>query len=292
MSSDRSQCDVSVQATPTGDVAIDVATAWMRLSVAVAGYAAGRIVLHVLAMAGDRCVRFHCAGIVRELRLLVAAPSLFSRAQRYLLGALASYLVQPVQNPQSTSGVDPQTLASVLKRGDVLLSDGNTRLSSLVKRVTRSPWSHVSLYVGPLEDGPDPRCVVEADVAAGVRSIRLSELNALQVRVLRPIGLDDAAGGQLTTWVMSRIGCKYDLAHAWAICRKLVLPLRLRSVPDTVVFGARRFICCSLVVQAFALVGFSMSPQAERSRLNTAGDQRCLTPGDFERVPVFQVIHG
>jgi hypothetical protein len=36
-------------------------------------------------------------------------------------------------------------------------------------------------------------CVVEADIAAGVRSIRLSELNALHVRVLRPIGLNDMA---------------------------------------------------------------------------------------------------
>jgi hypothetical protein len=27
----------------------------------------GRILLHLLAMAGDRCVRFHVAGIMREL---------------------------------------------------------------------------------------------------------------------------------------------------------------------------------------------------------------------------------
>jgi hypothetical protein len=28
-----------------------------------------------------------------------------------------------------------------------------------------------------LEEGPDPKCVVEADVSAGVRSVRLSEFN-------------------------------------------------------------------------------------------------------------------
>ena len=28
---------------------------------------AGRMLLHLLAMAGDRCVRFHVAGIMREL---------------------------------------------------------------------------------------------------------------------------------------------------------------------------------------------------------------------------------
>jgi hypothetical protein len=29
-------------------------------------YRAGRILLHLLAMMGDRCVRFHVAGILRE----------------------------------------------------------------------------------------------------------------------------------------------------------------------------------------------------------------------------------
>ena len=92
----------------------------------------------------------------------------------------------------SATTANPQSLAAILDPGDVLLSDSNTRVAALVKRITQSPWSHVSMYVGPLEEGPDPPCIVEADIAAGVRSMRLSELKALQVRVLRPIGLNDS----------------------------------------------------------------------------------------------------
>jgi hypothetical protein len=33
----------------------------------------GRILLHLLAMLGDRCVRFHVAGILRELPSVSAA---------------------------------------------------------------------------------------------------------------------------------------------------------------------------------------------------------------------------
>jgi hypothetical protein len=33
----------------------------------------GRVLLHLLAMAGDRCVQFHIAGIVRELPWAVAS---------------------------------------------------------------------------------------------------------------------------------------------------------------------------------------------------------------------------
>jgi hypothetical protein len=75
--------------------------------------------------------------------------------------------------------------ARPVNRGDVLLSHGNTRVAALIRCITQSPGSHVSMYVGPLDDGPDPLCVVEADMAAGVRSIRRSELNALLVRVRR-----------------------------------------------------------------------------------------------------------
>jgi hypothetical protein len=67
----------------------------------------------------------------------------------------------------------------------VLLSDGNTRAAALVRPMTRSPWSHVSLYVGPPEAGPDRRCIVEADVAVGVRAVRLSEPKGLHVRALQ-----------------------------------------------------------------------------------------------------------
>jgi hypothetical protein len=97
------------------------------------------------------------------------------------------YLDQPLrQDGSATAG--PQSLAATLLPGDVLLADGNTRAAALVRRITRSKWSHVAMYVGALEEGPDPKCVVEADVAAGVRSVRLSEFNGLQVRTLRPGG--------------------------------------------------------------------------------------------------------
>jgi hypothetical protein len=45
----------------------------------LAQFGCGRILLHLLAMLGDRCVRFHFAGIVRELPSVAAALTLFAR---------------------------------------------------------------------------------------------------------------------------------------------------------------------------------------------------------------------
>ena len=88
-----------------------------------------------------------------------------ARATSLFIDALAHYLAQPVKH-HSPSTADPLSLAAVLLRGDVLLTEGNTRAAALVRRVTSSTWSHVSMYVGPLEDGPDPRCIVEAAASA------------------------------------------------------------------------------------------------------------------------------
>jgi hypothetical protein len=259
----------------------------------LAQFRVGRILLHLLAMLGDRSVRFHVAGIVRELPRFATALTLPGRLRRRVFRALELYLARPVGHAGSATTADSQSLAEILGRGDVLLSDGNTRVAALVRFVTGSTWSHVSIYVGPLEDGPDPRCIVEADIAAGVRAIRLSELNALHVRVLRPKGLSDRDLYRLADWVVSRIGSGYDLAHAWVLARKLLqlpLPARLRSSPNEMENNATRFICCSLLAHAFALVGYPIL--AVQMRVSPAGtvDPRNLTPGDFEHASVFEEI--
>jgi permuted papain-like amidase YaeF/Yiix C92 family enzyme len=225
--------------------------------------------------------------------VVAAALTLLAWARSRLIGALALYLGGPIKHRAPEPGADLKSIAPVLNRGDVLLSHGSTRAAALVRGITRSVWSHVSMYVGPIEDGPDPRCIVEADIAAGVRPIRLSELDALQVRVLRPIGLNDMDRSRLADWVVSQIGSEYDLPHALGLGRyllRLPLPKRSRSSTRPIEHSTTRFICSSLLAQAFALVGHPISPDEMRLGPTTTVNQRSVIPGDFERAPIFEVI--
>jgi hypothetical protein len=191
---------------------------------------------------------------------------------------IALFLTQPLKGYRPAHAADPAVLSRVLRNGDVLLTDGNTRAAALIKRVTRSSWSHVSMYVGPLEPGPDPRCIVEADIAHGVRSVRLSELQGLNVRVLRPTGLSDAVRTRLAEWVVRQIGREYDLKHAWQLAASLLRGGSKAVTPPAPSFiaeSATRFICSTLLANAFALVGTPVLS---------------VIPGDFERAPVFEVI--
>ena len=211
-----------------------------------------------------------------RLRAISAISALPGHVRARVIRALTLYLAKPFDEFSMLTTVDRQALATVLRCGDVLLSAGNTRCAELVKRLTRSTWSHVSMYVGPLEGGPDPLCIVEADIADGVRAIRLSDLDARRISVLRPVRLDDTERARLAESVLRHIGSEYDLAHAWVLGRRfLKLP-----APRAMVQDAKRFICSSLLVQAFLVVGHPI-----------ATSQACyVVPRDFESAAGFEVV--
>ena len=265
---------------------------WLAIGSFLVRFSVGRIVLHVVAMLSDGCVIFHWKGIERELPSIASAWVLFERARGRLVRALTLYLGKPLKHCIMDPSADPRFLGAALHRGDVLLTDGMTRAAALVKCVTRSRWSHVSVYVGPLDDGPDPLCVVEADVAAGVRSIRLSEINARQLVVLRPMRLSDADRCRLVDWVVARIGSHYDFAHALRFIRNAVgLPLghRFGTRTRTIARSDACFSCSSLLADAFASIGYPIlvdQPTLSRTR----GADCNLVPSDFERARLFTVV--
>ena len=158
--------------------------------------------------------------------------SLPSRTSARLAGALARFLAEPISRPAATG--DMLALSALLRPGDVLLTEGNTRAAALVRRVTRSPWAHVAIYVGPLEAGDDPRCIVEANISAGVRAVPLSEFKGQQARIFRPLGLNETDRQRLADWLVGHIGAPYDFAHAWALGRRFL------KLPRTAHDGARR----------------------------------------------------
>jgi Permuted papain-like amidase enzyme, YaeF/YiiX, C92 family len=219
-------------------------------------------------------------------------PRPVARMAIRLLHALADYLAQPLKRSVAVPGEDPLSLRGRLLPGDVLLSDGITRGAALVRRITRSPWAHVSMYVGPLDEEPDARCIVEADVAAGVRAVRLSELAGQRLRILRPKGLNDADRHRLAEWVVGRIGNAYDLAHAWRLAIALRLPFVgwLASAGSAMAQNTTRFICSTLLAHAFVLVGYTIPALQIGLRIAGAENYRYVTPRDFELAPVFEVL--
>src|SRR6202023_3488400 len=63
---------------------------------------------------------------------------------------IANYLQQEVHGYEPFTPSDPDLLRSVIEPGNVLLVEGNNRISGIIKYLTQSTWSHAALYVGPI----------------------------------------------------------------------------------------------------------------------------------------------
>src|ERR1700686_5053218 len=146
---------------------------------------------------------------------------------------IARYLERPVQGFEPFPPSYPAALRNSLKPGDVLLVEGNSRISRAIKYLTQSTWSHAALYVGPIvgahiHDG-EPHVLIEAEVGEGVVSAALSKYYQYHTRICRPVGLSQEDCKTVCSYAMERIGFDYDLRNIIDLMSYLVpLPVPQR----------------------------------------------------------------
>ncbi|HXO01410.1 MAG TPA: hypothetical protein VN900_05095, partial [Stellaceae bacterium] len=92
---------------------------------------------------------------------------------------IASYLQKEVPGYEPFTPSDPEHLRSIVEPGDVLLVEGNNRVSGIIKYLTQSTWSHAALFVGAVDGAfePDgePHVLIEANIGDGVTTAPLSK---------------------------------------------------------------------------------------------------------------------
>ena len=184
---------------------------------------------------------------------------------------------------------DPKKLKATILPGDVLLVDGDQRVSQAVKYLTQSSWSHSALYVGDALLHRDAETtarlqrrfgreakhlIVEALVAEGVIVSPLVKYIDFNIRICRPVGLRREDRDIVMEHVLSRVGYAYDRRNFLDLTRYL-LPFHLIPAPlqdDALHFGsgvATETICSTLLAEAFAKVGFPILPQQVRRTART-----------------------
>ena len=72
----------------------------------------------------------------------------------WIIEKLGLWLSQQ-EPPQKTYLCDFVKIGQKIHPTDVLLIDGRSRASKVIKYVTQSPWSHAVLYIGRLRDIKD-----------------------------------------------------------------------------------------------------------------------------------------
>src|SRR6478736_2186021 len=119
---------------------------------------------------------------------------MFDTLREHISRAILRYLSKPTKRYAPFFSPEPEIFRRALEPGDIVLIEGNTRLSAIIKFLTQSTWSHASLYLGPRpgDTAPDgePNVLLEAEAADGVTTVPLSKYCHLNLRICRAVGLD------------------------------------------------------------------------------------------------------
>src|SRR5690606_23552104 len=95
-----------------------------------------------------RCAAEACPPRISDSMRDGRANRMFDRLFGWIGRALTRYLTSEIKGFEPSATSDPGKLARVLEPGDVLLVEGNRRVSTAIKYLTNSTWSHAALYVG------------------------------------------------------------------------------------------------------------------------------------------------
>ena len=223
---------------------------------------------------------------------------------------LARYLTRPRPQGMQAATSPHEKLAGSLEPGDVLLIEGNRRVSIAIKYLTQSTWSHSALYVGDALGAPPPgeeaKVLIEADLRAGVRAVPLSNFAGMHTRICRPVGLAPEDLKKVIDFAVGSIGEAYDLKNLVDLARFLLpmppVPARWRRRMIALGSGdPTRAICSTLIAQAFGLVRYPILPTykpappgspdaAAQEELLQIRHHSLYVPRDFDISPYFAIV--
>jgi hypothetical protein len=224
---------------------------------------------------------------------------------------LARHLSKEVSGEEPFVPADPQALRRTLRPADVLLVAGGSTLSTAIKYLTQSTWSHAAIYVGEVPgaqaDG-EPHMLVEVNPVDGCVSLPLSAYDRYHTRICRPVGLTQDDREEVIGFVLSRLGTQYDMRNILDLARYLLptppVPARWRRRMIALGSGEpTRAICSTLIAEAFGRVSYPILPRVESVNVPALGVTKfrrrellhirhhsLYAPADFDLSPYFEIV--
>ena len=225
---------------------------------------------------------------------------------------IAGFLAGESSGYQPFTPSDPETLRATLQPADVLLVEGNQRISVAIKYLSQSTWSHAALYVGdPMKPGSDDdKVLIEVTLAEGCVAVPLAKYRKHNTRICRPVGLTPTDRRAVTDFMISSLGRRYDTKNIVDLLRYMLptppVPVRWRR--RLIALGSgdpTRAICSSLIAEAFGRVNYPILPIVEppaavaatkpvspysRGEILHIRHYSLYTPRDFDLSPYFRVV--
>lgn len=235
--------------------------------------------------------------------------------KRWLAGRVTAWLTHEHGEQSDLPLSDFDRLSFEIRAGDVLLVEGSSRVSNIIKTITQSAWTHSALYLGRLRDIEDPdlqarvrryfngddheQLVIEPLLGEGTVIKPLSKYRDFHLRICRPKGLSHRDAQQVLAAALVHLGGEYDFRQMLDLARFMlpfgILPRRWRSTLFNYNTGEQsKTVCSTMIAEAFASVHFPVLPVVHREadgRLKLyKRNPRLYTPSDFDYSPYFEII--
>lgn len=225
---------------------------------------------------------------------------------------MAARLQRETSGYQPYTPSDPDTLYRTLRPGDILLVEGNSKVSAAIKYLTQSTWSHAALYVGDaagaVDDQGRARRLVEANLGTGITIEPLEKYQTYNTRICRPVGVSPDDCQQVIDFMLSKVGQRYDLKNLFDMARYFLptppMPVHWRR--RAIEFGSgdpTRAICSTMIAEAFQSIRYPILPDItpvdgharavsdySRKEILHIRHHSLFTPRDFDLSPYFEVV--
>lgn len=202
-----------------------------------------------------------------------------------------------------------------LRPADVVLFEGRSRVSEVIKIITLSPWTHAALYIGRMSEITDPDAlalvkqnydgdpneplVIESLLGFGTIVNPLTDYTEDNLRVCRPEGLSFEDQNKVVCFAAEHIGMNYDVRQLLDLARFMfpygILPRRWRSSLFQHNSGRpTNIVCSSMIARCFQSVNYPMLPTINSDKNDRLKfhkrNFRLFVPTDFDYSPYFNVL--
>ncbi len=210
---------------------------------------------------------------------------------------------------------DFDRISRELKPCDVILVEGRSRVSDIIRWLTNSPWTHAALYIGRIYDiedealraqvstiydgEPGDRLVIESLLGYGTIVRHLGVYEKEHLRLCRPSRLSHKDSPQVVRYAATQIGLDYDVRQIFDLMRFLLpwylLPKRWASTLfERTADRPARTVCSTMIAESFGHVNFPILPLVKHTDQGKTQlfrrNPRLCTPSDFDYSPYFEII--
>ena len=206
---------------------------------------------------------------------------------------LAKFLTREKISRNSYYKISIEETKHALKPGDVLLVEGQSRVSSAIQFITGSSWSHATIFIGRSE--AFNHCLIEVKAVEGCIFTDVNNYRNHNLRICRPIFLNEKNKKILINYLVKKIGSKYDLRNIFDLLRYIYpnppVPKKFRR--NLIGIGASdptKAICSTLIAEAFKEINHPILPFKDKFTPVILRHPTFCLPRDFDISPFFQII--